>query len=151
MSKSRLLIQFRTFRVQTLYFYEISRCFCMVFAGEAQKSHYFDQKPWYLKYFLDFLSNIKVFNQNNVIFELLRQNDAESSRNFIKNSVLDPKRAKFNQKSLFGHVQPCQDQSRRTSPCWRGRCFVSRNYTFRFYTRIYYSKNTISLNELSIQ
>ena len=43
------------------------------------------------------------------------KNDAESSRNFIKNLVLDPKHAKLNQNSDFGHVRTCQDLSRRTS------------------------------------
>ena len=32
------------------------------------------------------------------------KNDAESSRNFVKNLVLDPKRAKLDQKSEHGHV-----------------------------------------------
>ena len=41
----RLLDQFRTFRVQKLDFDEISKWFCIIFAGEAQKSRYFDQKP----------------------------------------------------------------------------------------------------------
>ena len=45
MSKSRLLVQFRTFRVQNKVFDEISKWFCMVFAGEAQKTRYFDKKP----------------------------------------------------------------------------------------------------------
>ena len=45
MSKSRLLVQFRTFRIQKWYFDEIYKRFYMFFAGEAQKSHYFNQKP----------------------------------------------------------------------------------------------------------
>ena len=48
MSKSRLLIQFNMFRVQNKVSDEISKWFCMFFAGEAQKSSYFDQKPKYL-------------------------------------------------------------------------------------------------------
>ena len=32
-------------------------------------------------------------------------------------SGLDPKCAKFDQKSEFGHVRTCQGQSKRTSPC----------------------------------
>ena len=39
------LDQFESFRVQKWYFYEISRWFCIIFVGEAQKSRYFDQKP----------------------------------------------------------------------------------------------------------
>ena len=40
-----------------------------------------------------------------MIFELLQQNDAESFINFVKIIFLDPKRAKLNQKSEYGHVQ----------------------------------------------
>ena len=48
---------------------------------------------------------------------------AESPRNFIHNLVVDPKRAKFNQKSEIGHVRTCQDLSRKThkgpkGPIW---------------------------------
>ena len=32
---------------------------------------------------------------------------AESFINFVKNQVLDPKRAKFDEKSEIGHVRPC--------------------------------------------
>ena len=39
MSDFRLLVQFGTFQVQKI---------CIIFAGEAQKSSYFDQKPKYL-------------------------------------------------------------------------------------------------------
>mgnify|MGYP003315669372 CR=1 FL=1 len=49
------------------------------------------------------------------------KNHAESSRNFVKNLILNPKRAKLDQKSWFGHVRTCQDQSRRTSPCQQSR------------------------------
>ena len=68
------------------------------------------------------------FHQNTIFGQILRfwvkitwflsfssKNHAESSRNLIKNSVLDPKWAKFNRKSWFGHVRTCQDLSRRTS------------------------------------
>ena len=37
MSDFRLLVKFRTFRFQNLVFDEISRWFCMVLPGEAQK------------------------------------------------------------------------------------------------------------------
>ena len=43
MSKSRLLVQFGTFRVQNKVFDEISRWFCMVLSGEAEK-HVFRPK-----------------------------------------------------------------------------------------------------------
>ena len=33
------------------------------------------------------------------------KNDAESFRNFIKNQILNPKHAKFNQNSSFGHLR----------------------------------------------
>ena len=42
------------------------------------------------------------------------KNHTESSRNFIKNFVLNPKLPKFEQKSEIGHVRTCQDLSRRT-------------------------------------
>ena len=50
-------------------------------------------------------------------FNFSTQNHAESFGNYLKKSALDPKRAKLNQKSEFGHVRTCQGQSRRTSPC----------------------------------
>ena len=49
------------------------------------------------------------------------KNHAESFRNFVKNLVLDPKRAKSDQNSDFGHVRTCQGQSRRPSPCQQSR------------------------------
>ena len=64
--------------------------------------------------FLDLESNIEGFGQNDVIFEFLRKNDAESSINFVKIPFLDPKRAKLDQQSEIGHVRTCQDLSRRT-------------------------------------
>ena len=45
MTEVRVLVQFWTFRVQRWSFDEIYRWFCIIFAGEAQKSRYFDQKP----------------------------------------------------------------------------------------------------------
>ena len=38
-------------------------------------------------------------------FSFSTQNHAESSRNFVKNSFLNPKRPKFNQNSDFGHAR----------------------------------------------
>ena len=43
------------------------------------------------------------------------KNHAESFINFVKNQILNPKRAKLDQKSEIGHVRTCQDLSRRTS------------------------------------
>ena len=37
-----------------------------------------------------------------MFFSFSKQSHAESFRNFVKNSVLDPKRAKLKQKSSFG-------------------------------------------------
>ena len=48
MSKVRVLVQSYMFWVQNLFFEEISRWFCMVFRGEAQKTRFWDQQPWYL-------------------------------------------------------------------------------------------------------
>ena len=36
------------------------------------------------------------------------KNDAESLWNFVKNLILNPKHAKLDQKSWFGHVRTCQ-------------------------------------------
>ena len=44
-SEFRLLVQFRTFRVQNLLFDVISRWFCMVLRGEAQKTRFWYKKP----------------------------------------------------------------------------------------------------------
>ena len=49
------------------------------------------------------------------------KNDAESSRDFIKKLFLNPKHAKFDQKSEFGHVRTCPGgpiwAPTRTGPC----------------------------------
>ena len=63
------------------------------------------------------------------------KNDAESSINFVKILCLDPKCAKLNQNSDFGHVRTCQDLSRRTSTyCKPAEMFLFffRNCTFPF-------------------
>ena len=44
------------------------------------------------------------FNGNTMFFSFSKQNQTESSRNFVKNSVLDPKRAKLDRKSEHGHI-----------------------------------------------
>ena len=44
MSKFRLLVKFCIFRVQNLFFEVISRSFCMVLRGEAQKTLFLDKK-----------------------------------------------------------------------------------------------------------
>ena len=56
-------------------------------------------------YFQDFWSNIKVFNQNNVIFQLLQQKWCRIIRSFVKIPFLDPKRAKLDQNSDFRHLR----------------------------------------------
>ena len=52
------------------------------------------------------------------------QNHAESYGNYVKKSVLDPNRAKFDENSEFGYVRTCQGQSRRTSPCQQSRLLL---------------------------
>ena len=42
MSDFRLLVEFCMLWVQNLIFDEIYKCVCILFAGEAQKSHYFN-------------------------------------------------------------------------------------------------------------
>ena len=44
MSDFRLLVEFHMFWVQNLFSDEIYRWFCMAFAGEAEKTRYFDKK-----------------------------------------------------------------------------------------------------------
>ena len=44
MSEVRVLVQFRTFRIQNLVFNVISWWFCMALRGEAQKTHFWNQK-----------------------------------------------------------------------------------------------------------
>ena len=44
------------------------------------------------------------------------KNDAESIRNFINKSVLDPKRAKLDPKSDFGHVHEHQKLQQKAKP-----------------------------------
>ena len=56
------------------------------------------------------------------------QNHAESSRNYLKKLGLDPKRAKWNPNSEFGHVRTCQGLSRKTSPCQQSIFLFFRNY-----------------------
>ena len=53
----------------------------------------------FLGMFLDFLSNIKVYGKNNVFLSFSSKNHAESSRNLVKNPILNSKHAKFDQKS----------------------------------------------------
>ena len=43
--------------------------------------------------------------EKNMFFSFSKQNHAESSRNFLKESVLDPKHVKVDQNSDFGHVR----------------------------------------------
>ena len=43
-SMFRLLVQFRTFRIQNLIVEEISKWFCMVLRGEAQKTRVWDKQ-----------------------------------------------------------------------------------------------------------
>ena len=86
-SENRLLVKFRTFRIQTWLVEVISGSFCMVLRGEAQKTTVLRQKTK---------------NQTPTNWKLDQQ-------------ILNPKHAKFVQKSEIGHVRTCQDLSRRTS------------------------------------
>ena len=57
------------------------------------------------------------------------QNHAESSRNYLKNSVSDRKRAKLNQKSYFGHVR---------TYCWLNKLRnTQRNICGNYWRNIY--------------
>ena len=69
-----------------------------------------------------------------LFFSFSTQSHAESSRNFVYNQVLDPKCAKLDQNSDFGHVRTCQDLSRRTNTyCKPAEILLfCRFYTFPF-------------------
>ena len=56
-------------------------------------------------YMFVFLLFCQVVGSKTVISSFSTQNNAEPSRNYIKKQVLDPKRAKFDQNSDFGHVR----------------------------------------------
>ena len=82
---------------------------------------------------LRFSIKYNVFDQQPCFLSSSTQNHAEPFRNYLKKSALDPNRSKLNQNSDFGHVQTCQSQSRRTSPCQQSGLFLFvffRNYTF---------------------
>ena len=78
MTEVRVLVHFRMLRVQSQVFWG---SFQMILHGFAPR------------------------NPKNIVFSSSTQNHAESFRNFVKNSVLDPTRAKLNQNSDFGHVR----------------------------------------------
>ena len=63
---------------------------------------------WIFDQILRFSVKLKWF------FSFSGKNGAESFINFVKIQFLDPKRAKFDQKSEIGHVRTCQDLSKRT-------------------------------------
>ena len=78
----------------------------------SQKRHIF---LWFLGYFLDFGVIFEFFGQ--ILRFLIKitwvlsfsgKNDAESLCHFVKNLILNPKHAKFNQKSWFSHVRTCK-------------------------------------------
>ena len=73
------------------------------------------RKPVFLRIFKVLCQILCFLLEKTCFLSFSKQNHAESSRNFVKNSVLDPKTAKLNQKSWFGHVRTCQDLSKRTS------------------------------------
>ena len=65
----------------------------------------FTYVPGFWGYFQDCWSNIRFFRKNNVFFSFSGKGHAESSINFVKITFLDPKRAKLDQNSDFGHVR----------------------------------------------
>ena len=87
-------------------------------------------------YFLVFLSYFQIFGQ--ILRFLVKitwflrfsgKNDAESLWNFVKNLILNPKRAKIDQKLEIGHARTCPG----------GQVFTSNHrkyfYFFRFYVK----------------
>ena len=71
--------------------------------GGILSRYFFD----FLRYELDFSSSGWFFISKPCFLSFSTQNHAESSRNFVTNSFLNPKRVKFDQKSWFGHVWTC--------------------------------------------
>ena len=101
--KWRLLICFRTFRIQNLFFEVISYSFGtgVPFFGQKTQEHVKTIKKCVC--FFGFRQTLRLFGLKAVfLFSFSMQNHAESFRNFVNNSVLDLKRAKLDQKSPFG-------------------------------------------------
>ena len=110
MTEVRVLVQFRMFRVQHWLFEVISKWFCMVLRRGVQKA-------W-------------LFNWKTMFFEFLGANPCRTIMKLHQNLVLDPKRARLDQNSDFGHVWTYFCQSRRTSPCQQSR------FLFLFFSEI---------------
>ena len=72
-----------------------------------RKTDIFTYFPGFWGYFLDFLSNITAQVNKICFFSFSNKNHAESSIDFVKIPFLDPKRAKLDQNSDFGHVRTC--------------------------------------------
>ena len=92
-----------------------------------------------LRYSLIFLYVFCFLVSKQCFLSFSTQNHAESSRNFVKNSFLNPKPTKFDQNSDFGLCRACQGQSRRTSPCQQNRfllCFFQKLHPSIFYQQI---------------
>ena len=93
---------------------------------------------------------MKVFGWKNMFFSFSKQNHAESSRNFVKSPILNPKHAKFDEKSWFGHVRTCKSRdvvmSGPPKTCPGGQVLTAnqrkyfyfvRNYTLPFFINNY--------------
>ena len=90
----------------------------------ARRLIYAPRNPWIFKYFSgffgyfrDFWSNIRVFGQNNVIFELLQQKWCRIIMSFRQNTISGPETYQIRPKVL---IWSCPDLSRRThmGPIW---------------------------------
>ena len=58
--------------------------------GKPRKTYVSFVFSWFLMYFLNFPSNIKVFDQNNVFFELLQQKPCRIIHKFRQKLILEP-------------------------------------------------------------
>ena len=81
------------------------------------------------------------FDGFNVFMSFLAEKWYRTNTNLPQKQISNPKRAKLDQNSDFGHVRTCQGQSRRTSPCQQSGLpsfFVQTLHPSNFYQQIYH-------------
>ena len=112
------------------------------------------RKPWIftkffglLRYFFDFWSNIKDLGWKNMFLSFSTRNHAESFRNFVNISVLDPKCAKFNKSRDFvmsGLAKTCPGGQVLTAS-HREYYFLEITPSFRFLSPFSFQKIHLSI------
>ena len=164
MSKSGLFrsghVQIRTFQVRTCP----NQDFWLNFACFGFKIRFLTKWrndsasfcPEELKKHIILIKNLNIWEKIKVFIQIkLRKNHTESSGNFIKNPILNPQHAKFDQQSEIGHVRTCQDLSKRTSTYCKPAeiSLFFRSYTFPFFItkfNIFLKKSSVLLNKFII-